>query len=84
MSLCFFVNANFNYRIIELLKNEAINELLEKYNNCVEVNPEDVTYKYLYDIDTDKKYVEFTIRNTIGDNSTNEVAEAYDTVKFEI
>lgn len=73
-----------NENDIELLKNEAINELLEKYNNCVEVNPEDVTYKYLYDIDTDKKYVEFTIRNTIGDNSTNEVAEAYDTVKFEI
>ena len=41
-------------------------------------------FRSLYDIDTDKKYVEFTIRNTIGDNSTNEVAEAYDTVKFEI
>ena len=41
-----------------------------------------MTYKYFYDIETEKKYVEFSIKSTMG--TQNEEVEACDIVKFEI
>lgn len=68
---------------LQELKNEAIQKVLLAYNNNVNIDAEnDVTHKYFYDIETGKKYVEFSIRSTMG--TQDEEVEAYDVVKFEI
>ena len=72
-----------NRNELQELKNEAIQKVLLAYNNNVNIDAEnDVTHKYFYDIETGKKYVEFSIRSTMG--TQDEEVEAYDVVKFEI
>lgn len=69
---------------INTLKGQAVQQVLKSYDNYVNINPEnDVTYKFFYDIETGKKYIEFSIRSTMGD-IVGEKPEAYDTVKYEI
>lgn len=75
---------NFSKNNIETLKDRACNELLEAYNNNINVNQDEITYKYTYDINTNKKYINFIIKSTIGNIATNEIATAYDTIKYEL
>ena len=74
--------ANCTETELQELKDEAIQKILSAYNNNVSINTDDVTYKYFYDIETEKKYVEFSIKSTMG--TQNEEVEACDIVKFEI
>ena len=71
--------ANCTETELQELKDEAIQKILSAYNNNVSINTDDVTYKYFYDIETEKKYVEFSIKSTMG--TQNEEVEI---VKFEI
>lgn len=73
-----------NTNAIEALKNSASTKLLKSYNNNVDINTDEITYKYIYDINTDKKYISFSIKSTTGDISKNEIAVAYDTIKYEL
>lgn len=68
---------------IEELKNQAIDKVAKAYNNKVTIDKDGITYKYVYDVETGKKYIEFTIRTTLGDLSENS-PESYDNVKIEI
>ena len=74
--------ANCTETELQELKDEAIQKILSAYNNNVSINTDDVNYKYFYDIETEKKYVEFSIKSTMG--TQNEEVEACDIVKFEI
>lgn len=51
---------------IEGLKQQAKQQLLGEYENKITINDNDITYIYYYDINTDKKYIVFSIPNTIG------------------
>ena len=57
--------------------------MAKAYNNKVTIDKDGITYKYVYDVETGKKYIEFTIRTTLGDLSENS-PESYDNVKIEI
>ena len=74
--------ANCTETELQELKDEAIQKILSAYNNNVSINTDDVTYKYFYDIETEKKYVEFSIKSTMS--TQNEEVEACDIVKYEI
>ena len=47
--------ANCTETELQELKDEAIQKILSAYNNNVSINTDDVTYKYFYDIETEKK-----------------------------
>lgn len=67
---------------IEELKEDAKEELSERYNDIVDIQNDGITYKYYYDLNTDKKYIIFTIPNTIGNEEIK--GRAFSDIKIEI
>ena len=78
------MTTNYKEKEIDEIKVDVAQKIMNAYNNCVNIDPEnDVTYKFFYDIETGKKYIEFLVKSTMG-NVEGEKPVAYDTVKYEI
>lgn len=66
---------------LDMMKNAVISEIEGKYQNAIVEG--DVEYKYYYDIETDKKYIIYSVPSVIK-NSQMLDSVLYDSVKIEI
>lgn len=77
-----FNNIKLTHNEIDKLKQEAKQQMLEKYNNKINIVDNEINYKLYYDLNTDKQYVIFAIPNNIGTDKISGLA--IDNIQIEI
>lgn len=75
------LNESIENNIVSQLKVKAIQSVEDKYNNEVIVKDNEVESTYFYDLNTDKKYIIFTVPNTLKGNMA---AKSISEVRYEI
>lgn len=75
-------DVNLSSESIEELKQDAKQQLLNTSTNNITINDDNITYKYHYNLNTDKKYIVFSIPTSVG--SGDMIGLAISNVQIEI